>query len=497
MNPSQAPKQWLAIAAVIVITVVLGAFILGSPKTAAGGDEHPHGHAQEASDTPARGPHGGRLLKDGDYAVEVTIFETGVEPRFRLYTYVDGQPADPAQSRIQLTLERLGQAPQSFAFRKEADYLVGDAVVAEPHSFKLNLSAAHAGKTHQWDYEQVEARVTMSDAQLQSAGVELDVAGPAMIGTTLRLLGEVRYNSDRTVQVVPRLAGLVEEVKASAGDSVRKGQVLAVLSSQALSDQRAGLLAAQRRLALARGTYARERQLWEEKISPEQDMLQARAAMEESAIAVQSAQHKLATLGGAAAGGSLTRYELRSPIDGVVTEKRLSLGESVKEDSAVFTVSDLSSVWVEAAVAPQHLGSIVAGLPVVVKADAFDAQAEARIDYVSALVGEQTRHATARIALPNPKGLWRPGLPVSIDVLVEEKEVPVSVAADAVQDLRDWKVVFGRYGTALEARPLELGRGDGKRVEVREGLRAGERYARTNSFVVKAELGKAGASHDH
>jgi len=70
-------------------------------------------------------------------------------------------------------------------------------------------------------------------------------------------------------------------------------------------------------------------------------------------------------------------------------------------------------------------------------------------------------------------------------------------SAEAVQDLRDWKVVFGRYGAALEARPLELGISDGKHVEVRGGLKAGERYAQTNSFVVKAELGKAGASHDH
>lgn len=502
MNNPQPKKQWIAIVAVLVLSVVLGALILRDKKTGVGTDEHGHTeaegeHAEEGGREPAKGPHGGKLLKDGNYAVEVTIFETGVEPQFRLYTYLDGKPLDVAQSQIQLTLERLGQPPQIISFKKEANYLLGNAIVTEPHSFKVSVQAAHAGKTHAMGYEQVEGRVAMTDAQLQSAGVELGTAGPAMIGTTVRLLGEVKYNSDRTVQVVPRLAGLVEQVLASAGDTVRKGQVLAVLSSQSLSDQRAELLAAQQRLSLARTTYERELKLWEEKISAQQDMLQARSTMQEAAIAVQSAQSRLATLGGAAAGGSLSRYELRSPIDGVVTEKRLSLGEAVREDSAVFTVSDLSSVWVEAPVAPQDLGSITKGLPVVVKANAFDAQASARISYVSALVGEQTRNALARVVLPNPKGLWRPGLPVSVEVLVEETQVAVSVAADAVQDLRDWKVVFGRYGTALEARPLELGRSDGKRVEVREGLKAGERYAQTNSFVVKAELGKSGASHDH
>lgn len=507
MNNPQSKKQRLAIGAVVTITILLAASILFNNKAPSGGDEHgreesaagDHKDEKESSSAkePAKGPHGGKLLKNGDYAVEVTIFETGVEPQFRLYTYLNDKPLDPTQSEIQLDLERLGQPPQTFKFRKEADYLQGDAVVEEPHSFKVKVTAVHAGKTHQLGYEQVEARVTMSDAQLKSAGVAVGTAGPARIGTTLRLLGEVKYNSDRTVQVVPRLAGLVEQVNVSAGDVVRKGQVLAVLSSQGLSDQRAELLAAQRRLALARTTYDRERKLWEEKISPEQDMLQAKSAMEEFAIAVQSAQNKLATLGGAPGGGSLTRYELRSPIDGMVTEKRLSLGETVKEDSAVFTVSDLSSVWVEASVSPQDLGTIATGRPVVVNATAFEAKESAKINYISALLGEQTRTATVRINLANPKGIWRPGLPVTIEVLVAEKEVPVAVAVDAVQDLRDWKVVFGRYGTSLEARPLVLGRSDGKHIEVLEGLKAGEQYAGTNSFLVKAELGKSGASHDH
>ena len=501
-------KQWLAIAAVLIITLVLGVFIVSGKKSSGGGDEHGHQEAEAGeahkdgdnhaeAEKPAKGPHGGKLLKSGDYAVEVTIFETGVEPQFRLYTYLGGKPIDSAQRQIQLSLLRLGQPPQAFTFRKEKDYLLGDAVVEEPHSFEVKVAATYAGKTHELGYEQVEARIAMSDDQLKSAGVELGVAGPAKIGTTLRLLGEVKYNSDRTVQIVPRLAGLVEQVLVSAGDTVRKGQVMAVLNSQVLADQRAELLAAQQRLSLARTTYEREKKLWEEKITAEQDMLSARSAMQEAAIAVQSAQSKSASLGGAAASGALTRYELRSPIDGVVTEKRISLGEAVKEDSAVFTVSDLSSVWVEAPASVQDLGGLAVGQPTQVRANAFEATATSKVTYISALVGEQTRSAMVRTTLPNPKGLWRPGLPVTVEVLLEEKEVPVAVSVQAVQDLRDWKVVFGRYGESLEARPLELGRSDGRMVEVKGGLKAGERYAATNSFVVKAELGKAGASHDH
>ena len=518
-----------AIVAVLVVGLALGAAILATDGNKAVTDEHGHaahpeapGHAEEehhgqakstdhaddashadeehheAAAEPAKGPHGGKLLTDGRYGIEVTIFETGAAPQFRIYTYWEGKPLDVAQSQIQLVLERLGQSPQRFSFIKEGDYLKGDAVVAEPHSFAVKVQADYEGKRYQLGYEQVEARVTMTDAQLQGAGIELAEAGPATIGTALELLGEVRYNSDRTVQVVPRLAGLVESVAVSAGERVRKGQVLAVLSSQLLADQRTELLAAQRRLALARTTYERERTLWQEKISPEQDMLQARTVMQEGEIAVQSAQQKLATLGSVASGGSaLTRYELRSPIDGVVTDKRLSVGEAVKEDAAVFTVSDLSSVWVEAPVSAQDLGALAAGQTVTIRASAFDASAPGRVTFISPLIGEQSRTGIARIVVQNPSGVWRPGLPVSVTVVAAETKVPVAVAVDAVQDLRDWKVVFGRYGDAFEARPLELGRSDGRHVEVLAGLQAGERYAAKNSYVIKAELGKAGASHDH
>lgn len=349
---------------------------------------------------------------------------------------------------------------------------------------------------HEEHGEPDDSRVAMSDAQLQGAGVGLAVAGPAKIRTTLKLAGEVKYNSDRTVQLVPRLSGLVASVAANAGDRVRKGQVLAVLSSQALADQRAALLTAQQRLALARTSHEREQSLWEQKISPEQDVLQAQAALQEAEISVRSAQQKLASLG-APQGRDLTRFELRSPIDGVVTEKHISVGAAVKEDAAVFTVSDLATVWVEAPVSARDLAAVARGKPAAVHATSFDAQTEGRVVYVSALLGEQNRAAWARIVVSNPKGLWRPGLPVTVEATAAEAEVSVAVAAEAIQGLGDERVAFVRDGTHFEARPVELGRGDGRHVEVLRGLKAGDTYAAKNSFVVKAELGKAGASHAH
>lgn len=506
-------KQTLLIGLVLVAGLVGGFAILRSNGASAGGDGHgDEAHAEakvpgykaqaDTAGEPTKGPHGGRLFTQAGYGLEVTIFETGVEPQFRIYTYQDGKPTDPAQSQVQVTLERLGRQPQVFKFIKEGDYLKGDAVVEEPHSFVVKIAANNAGKAYAFQYEQVEARVTMPDAQLQNNGVQLATAGPARIKVALQLQGEVRLNEDRTVQVVPRLMGLVESVSANAGDRVRRGQVLAVLSSQSLADQRSELLAAQKRLALARTTFEREKALWEGKISAEQDYLQARAALQEAEITEQSARQKLAALGAVAssspsASGNLTRYEIRAPIDGVVTDKKISVGEVVKEDANIFVVADLSTVWVEMTVYAKDLNVVRVGQAAVVKATSFEAQATGKLSYVGNLVGEQTRAAKARIVLPNPKGVWRPGLPVNVELTAEEVEVPLAIATEAVQTLRDWTVVFGRYGQQFEARPLELGRSDGKMTEVLGGLQPGERYAAKNSFLIKADIGKAGASHDH
>lgn len=515
VNRKSMLKQALLIALVLIVGLLLGGAILGIGTSQPAGDTHGadshaeeagHGDEEHAGDKhgdaetsePRKGPHGGRLFAEGNYSLEVTIYETGVEPQFRIYTYQGGKPIDPAQSKVTVTLDRLGRKPQEFRFTKSGDYLLGEGVVEEPHSFTANIAAEHDGKAYRFGFEQVEARVAISDEQLKNNGVLVATAGPARIATVLQLLGEVRLNEDRTVHVVPRLTGLVESVSANAGDRVRRGQVLAVLSSQSLADQRSDLLAAQKRLSLARTVHAREKQLWEEKISAEQDFLQARQALQEAEIAEQSARQKLASLG-AVAGvpGRLTRYEIRAPIDGVVTDKNISVGEVVREDVNIFMVADLTTVWVEMTVYAKDLGAVKVGQQATVKATSFEAQATGKVSYVGSLVGEQTRAAKARVVLPNPEGVWRPGLPVNVELTANEVEVALAVSADAVQTLRDWTVVFGRYGNQFEARPIELGRSDGKMVEVLGGLQPGERYASRNSYLIKADIGKSGASHDH
>jgi cobalt-zinc-cadmium efflux system membrane fusion protein len=351
------------------------------------------------------------------------------------------------------------------------------------------------------DEEEGHDKIALDAAQIKAAGIVLSAAAPAKISVVTSLPGEIRFNEDRTAHVVPKLAGVVMAVHADLGQSVKQGEVLAVVASSGLSDQRSELLSAQRRLALATTTLERERRLWQDKISAEQDYLQAQQAMSEAEIAVQNARQKLSAFGaGAGTGKDLNRLELRAPFAGVVMEKHLAQGEAVKEDAIVFTLSDLSTVWAEIAVPPKDLNLMRVGETVTVKATAFAAEAKGKIIYVGELLGEQTRTAKARVALANPDRAWRPGLFITVDVLsghADAADAAVAVAADAVQIVEDKPVVFIAVAGGFQPQPVKLGRSDGKMTEVLQGLKPGMRYVSAGSFVLKAELGKDSAEHTH
>lgn len=536
MKNLQQYKKIAAISMVIMIGILLAVLILKTEAAKTTGDEHQHANEAMSSEIDARpkhgeaghdhekdhmpkqaeqsvphdahehsaqpqeilkGPHGGKLFTQDNYSVEVTIFEQNVAPEFRIYAYQDGKALDPSASVMQIELERLGRKPQLFNFTKENDYLKGSAEVEEPHSFNVKMTAKHNNKSYQFAYEQVEARVQISDKQLLLNSIEVLTAGPASIKSVLNLQGEIKLNADKSVHIVSRAGGIVETVSANAGDKVRKGQVLASVSSQGIADMRSDLLAAQKRVELARATYVREKQLWEEKISAQQDYLQAQHDLQSAEIDAQRIQQRLKAIGASASTKGLTRYEIRSPIDGVVTNKQISQGQVVSEVDSIYEVSDLSTVWAEITIYAKDINTVKVGQKVTIKATAFEAQTTGTIAYVSALVGGQSRTAMARVVLNNADSTWLPGLPVNVELVSDEVKVPLAVSVEGLQTLRDWSVVFGRYGEFFEARPLVLGRRDDRYAEVLSGIQIGERYAAGNSFLIKADIGKAGASHDH
>ena len=491
------------VAIIAALGLALAALIL---RTDAGGAEAVEAEPAGALDYP-RGPHGARLVSDDALQVEMTIYEAGVPPHFRVYPYDAAlRPIPPGEVDLVVELHRLGGRVDRIRFTPEADYLRGAAVVEEPHSFDVTVLATRVGKQHTWTYAQIEGKVRLGADQVTSAGIVIATAGPRVMRTTLALPGEVTADATRVARVVPRLQGVVTDVFKKAGDRVRRGELMAVVNSRELAGAKSAYLGATQQAVFARVAAEREEALWKKKISAERDYLEARRVLAEAALKQQLAAQELQVLGvavdaiatlAAAPVDNLARHEVRAPIDGTVTERHVTVGESVAADTAIFTVTDLSTVWVALSVPAKDLGAVRQGQNGLVVSTDLGIEAHGRIDFIGQLVGETTRAATARLTLANGPGSWRPGLFVTVTLVREETTVPIAVSADAIQTFRDWQVVFVKFGDWFEARPLELGRTDGPWVEVLSGLSAGTHYAAANSFAVKAEIGKLGATHDH
>lgn len=194
---------------------------------------------------------------------------------------------------------------------------------------------------------------------------------------------------------------------------------------------------------------------------------------------------------------SLRTYDLTAEIAGTVIMRHATLGEFVSGQEALFTIADLSTVWADFSVYRQDFPMLREGQRVMLEAGPEGEKTSAKIDYISPFGSENSQTMLARAVVQNSQGALRPGLFIRGTVVTDEVEVPVAVKSVALQTYRDWDVVFIRVGEFFEAVPVKTGRRDGEWVEILSGLKAGERYAADNSFIVKADIGKAGAAHDH
>jgi cobalt-zinc-cadmium efflux system membrane fusion protein len=341
---------------------------------------------------------------------------------------------------------------------------------------------------------------------MKDFGIEVAVAASGQLNTSLDLPGAVAANGDRLAHVVPHLAGVVREVRKNLGDSVKQGELMAVIESRALADAKAEYLAATEKVQLARAKFSREERLWQKKISAEQEYLDARQSLAEARIAVRSAEQKLHALGFSDAylkdlprhhDMSYTRYEVVAPFNGTVIDKHITLGEVLKEDAAAFVVADLTTVWINLNVYQKDLPLIQKGQKAIISAGFGIPDAEGAIRYVAPIIKEETRTTLARVILPNPEGLWRPGTFVTAKVAVDASTAPIVIPKSALQNMDEKPVIFVQDEDGFETRAVTTGRATEDVVEIISGLSNGDRYVSKGSFTLKAQLSKGAFGHGH
>ncbi|HJO11800.1 MAG TPA: efflux RND transporter periplasmic adaptor subunit [Gammaproteobacteria bacterium] len=398
-----------------IISVLLGACLI--PLSVPLAQE-----ADQEEETPT-GNHGGRLLVDGGFAVELAIFEQGVPPEYRAWATNGDSELAPGDWQLTVELSRLGGQVDHFSFSATDDFKLGAGVVAEPHSFDVSVTANYQGRIHSWQFESHEGRVEMSPELAKAMGIGVYVAGAQLISQTELLYGNISPDPTQVSHITARYPGLIQSVNLRLGDTVSQGQLIATVE----------------------------------------------------------------------ANDSLQTYEIRAPISGIVVDSHANPGEYAGEQP-LLTIVNYQNVWADLNVFPGEAQRIRPGQEVNLRMGELTAVSTIR--YLNPGEG-LSPHVIARVPLANPDLLWTPGLLVEADVTVDQFEVSLAVDNRALQSFRDWQVVFIQIGDSYEIRPLELGRTNGRFTEVLGGFNAGDRYVVENSYLLKADLEKSGATHDH
>ncbi len=412
-------KLFILAAFAAVSALSLTACGSSEPGTDAG-DEH--GESEEAP----KGPNGGRLLKDGDFAVEVTIFEDAQEPQFRVYASRDGKPMEPGAVQLTMTLKRLGGQVDQFAFVPQGKFLSGQGVVEEPHSFDVEVVAVENGKRHVWKYASPEGRTTIATGAAKAGGIEVITAGPATIGELRELFGTVQLATTGRSEIRGQFPGRIVSVTKNVGDYVKRGQLIARIESSE----------------------------------------------------------------------SLQTYPVYSTASGVIAERNGNPGD-VTGDRALFVITDPAQTTVVFNIFPKDLGAIRPGMKVIVETQDGKPIGEAALGDYLPEGNVQAGTALMRANIPNRTGALRPGMALRGRVSINAVNVPLAVRTEAIQPFRDFKVVFANYGQDYEVRMLQLGRSSPEWTEVLGGLKPGTPYVTKGSFLVRADIEKSGASHDH
>ena len=391
----------------------------GQPSTPV--DDH-----SAASAEFERGPHRGRMLRSGSFAIEMTIFETNVPPEFHAYAYENGKAIAPSGVVLTVKLKRLGNRTDTFSFKPQQDYLKGSSVVIEPHSFDVEVAAAYASKQHKWSYASYEGRTTISNDAANEAGVTTRPAGPAALKITIDLLGTIELAPGAKADLRARFPGRVVSVSKNVGDKVKAGDELARIESNE----------------------------------------------------------------------SLQSYAIVSPTDGVVLFREINKGD-VTGDGIILSVGNPEKLLAEFHVFDRDTASVKMGQAVRIASLDGKTSIDTTISALTPFKDPVTQTVVARATFDNADGRFLPGTQVKGAVVIEETPVPLAVKTDAIQPFRDFEVVFAKVGETYEVRMLEIGRRSVEWTEVLGGIELGEVYVDGNSFLIRADIEKSGASHDH
>ncbi len=339
---------------------------------------------------------------------------------------------------------------------------------------------------------------------LRNAQLGYEKASSHPIQERISAYGEITPQADKMASIVSRVSGIVVDIRKQLGESVDEGEVVAVLESQALAEAVMRYLQAESTLEAAKKAFAREKELFGKKLTSAEAYQGAEQALQTAKITHATTRQSLQLLHfeeselhaylDAPESADLTRFPIRSPLNGVVTNREIHRGEAVAADAPLFKIADLEEVCVHFHVPLESVRYLEKGGLVNVADDSAAQAADATVTFVSPIASESSRTVTVRAALTNTQGHWRPGTPVTVTMKRTAANAAIAIPSDALLDYEGGYVVFVQEREGVfHLREVEPGRRDDAFVEIKSGLREGETVVTTNAFALKALWQSQGA----
>jgi len=347
-----------------------------------------------------------------------------------------------------------------------------------------------------------EGEIQLTSQQMVEQGLKVAVASTGLVEKLTTLPGKLVVNTDQQAHISPNFSGYIEQVNVALGQSVQKGQTLAVLIVPELIDQQANLRMAQANLDLARKDYQREQQLWSQGISAKQDYQRAENAYRQAQITVQSSQARLNALG--ASGNNNGRFLIKAPISGVISKKDIVVGENVQLADQLFVIENLKDLWLEFNLPNTSNIQLQVGQILNFKTNGSDQNYQAKVQTLNPEADLQTGRLQVRAKVTTQADVLRPNVLVNVFVTDAQAKTALRVQKKALQQVEGKPVVFvieseEKGLVHLKAQPIEVGVSsqDGQWLEVISGLTEGQKYIAQGSFLLKSELEKDEAGHGH
>lgn len=341
---------------------------------------------------------------------------------------------------------------------------------------------------------------------IEAAGIKTEEIAEAEIVDQLIVTATIRPNQDRITHVSPRVSGRIVTVQAKLGDPVKAGQTLAVLDSLEVGEAHSAYLQARTQHTVAKADFERAEKLHGDQIIAQKDHLRAHAEYEKAKASVAATGDKLRMLGVNATpaddGRAVSTFPLSTPFAGTVIEKHAILGELAQPDKSIFTVADLSRLWIEANLFEKDLGRVKTGADAVVTVDAYPGEAfQGKLTYIAAIVDKESRTVQARVEVSNPGGRLKPEMFATAAIRTSGTKGGAAKALllpqEAVVLMQGQPTVFVAEDGGFEPRPVELGDKLRGKVVIRSGIKSGEKVVTAGTYALKARVLKSQIGDSH